>query len=158
MGLSCFSRPKTLDGASDQATYAAAARTTIAPLARQRSHHSISPMASGLSSAAAAAASAAASVSVEPVAQLSQRLYRMLTPQSSPDKGDDTLQQEAESSCGSFLSARSDPLSDVGSCTSGVACLLCLLHCSRSCHCGLLAHFSSNSSTPQNCTHGDFAA
>jgi hypothetical protein len=63
----------------------------------------------------------------EPLATLSARFSRLLTPEGSPARGDGAALQQAlgppevESSAGSFLSACSELLSDAGSWTSGEA-------------------------------------
>lgn len=96
----------------------------------QKQHQSLSPARSGLSAAAAAVAaaallalelsSAAAAVVSAPVAQLSTRLYHLLMPEGSPEHGGAALRRTVESSAGSFLSARSNSMSSIGSWSSGV--------------------------------------
>lgn len=136
MGLSCFSRPAVADDSVQGAARRNRAPADAAerdPLSDQQQHQQqqpLSPVRSGLSAAAAAAAmpaldlsTAAAAAVSEPMAQLSARFYRLLSPEGSPDRDGAPLQRAAESLCGSFISARSDSLSDAGSWTSGASSL-----------------------------------
>lgn len=154
MGLSCFSRPRTTPADSGEegvlrtsdctagtASNAGLTAQRGSPAADQPSgSRQLSPARSGLSSAAVAASTympaldlaAVAAVVSDPVVQLSTRLRSLVTACSSPDDnggggGGAALSRAgsvAWSDCPSFLSARSDVLSDAGSWASGtVSCL-----------------------------------